>query len=269
MKKCNDSRQRKNPIGRWAAFLAAIAVLTGCGVEKSDGAAQAEETDLTAEPAAEVQSGGFAGESARDAQIDFAALQAENPDIFAWLYIPDTAIDCPVLQSGQADDFYESHDAYGEADEDGAVYIELANLTNMSDFNTVLHGRTGAEEKGPFADLYRFADADFFREHEKAYLYLDGNVLTYEIFAAYERENTSLLRSYDFTYIEGCEQFLKDLYATREMTMNLREGWEGVTPYHFLITLTTQKEENTDRQFVVVAIMTEDAAGTIDRIVAE
>ncbi len=174
-----------------------------------------------------------------------------------------------MLQSGQADDFYESHDAYGEADEDGAVYIELANLTNMSDFNTVLHGRIGAEEKGPFADLYRFADADFFREHEKAYLYLDGNVLTYEIFAAYERENTSLLRSYDFTYIEGCEQFLKDLYATREMTMNLREGWEGVTPYHFLITLTTQKEENTDRQFVVVAIMTEDAAGTIDRIVAE
>lgn len=269
MKKCNDSRQRKNPIGRWAAFLAATAVLTGCGAEKSDGAAQAEETDLTAEPTAEVQSGGFAGESARDAQIDFAALQAENPDIFAWLYIPDTAIDCPVLQSGQADDFYESHDAYGEADEDGAVYIELANLTNMCDFNTVLHGRTGAEEKGPFADLYRFADADFFREHEKAYLYLDGNVLTYEIFAAYERENTSLLRSYDFTYIEGCEQFLKDLYATREMTMNLREGWEGVTPYHFLITLTTQKEENADRQFVVVAIMTEDAAGTIDRIVAE
>lgn len=53
------------------------------------------------------------------------------------------------------------------------------------------------------------------------------------------------------------------------MTMNLREGWEGVTPYHFLITLTTQKEENADRQFVVVAIMTEDAAGTIDRIVAE
>lgn len=51
--------------------------------------------------------------------------------------------------------------------------------------------------------------------------------------------------------------------------MNLREGWEGVTPYHFLITLTTQKEENADRQFVVVAIMTEDAAGTIDRIVAE
>ena len=52
------------------------------------------------------------------------------------------------------------------------------------------------------------------------------------------------------------------------MTMNIREGWEGVTPYHFLITLTVQKKD-ADRQFVVLAILTEDAAGTIDRIVAE
>ena len=111
-------------------------------------------------------------------------------------------------------------------------------------------------------------DKYFFDKHETAYLYLDGNVLTYEIFAAYERENTSLLRSYDFTYLDGCQQFLDDLYGTREMTMNIREGWEGVTPYHFLITLTVQKKD-VDRQFVVLAILTEDAAGTIDRIVAE
>lgn len=252
------------------ALILAAAVLTGCG-EQDTGSTAAQETEEGEAKGTETESpsDGFAGESAADAQIDFQALQAINPDIFAWLYIPGTTIDNPVLQSEQADDFYENHNAYGEADEAGAVYIELANLTSMCDFNTVLHGKTGAAETGSFADLYKFADPDFFREHEKAYLYLDGNVLTYEIFAAYERENTSLLRSYDFTYLEGCERFLKDLYSIREMTMNLREGWEGVTPYHFLITLTTQREENADRQFVVVAIMTEDAAGTIDRIVAE
>ena len=75
-------------------------------------------------------------------------------------------------------------------------------------------------KEGLFADLYRFADPDFFKEHEQIYLYLDGNVLTYEVFAAYERENTSLIRTYDFTYLSGCEQFLKDLYATRDMSMN-------------------------------------------------
>lgn len=212
---------------------------------------------------------GFAGESAEDASIDFTMLQETNPDIFAWIHIPGTTIDYPVLQSEQSDTFYESHNAYGEEDDTGAVYIELANLKSMCDFNTVFHGKTGPQENGLFADLYRFADPDFFEEHEYVYLYLDGNVLTYEIFAAYERENTSLIRTYDFTYLSGCQQFLSDLYATRDMEMNLREGWENVNAYNFVLTLTTQKEENAERQLVVLAVLTQDVAGTINRVVTE
>lgn len=228
---------------------------------------QTKGTDAVTDMSADA---GIAGETARDAKIDFAALKAENQDIFAWIYLPDTDIDCPVLQSEEADDYYESHNAYGEASEEGAVYTELANLKNMCDFNTVLHGKTAKDgEEGLFAELYNFADPDFFESHETIYLYLDGNLLTYEIFAAYERENTSLIRTYDFTYISGCQQFLDDLYDTRVMGMNIREGWEDITPYHFLITLTTQRGDNADKQFVVIAALVHDAAGTIDRIVLE
>lgn len=212
---------------------------------------------------------GFAGESAEDASIDFAALRKINPEIFAWIYIPDTAIDCPVLQSEQSDVYYESHNARREEDDAGAVYIELANLTNMCDFNTVLHGKTGEEADGLFADLYRFADPEFFEEHEYAYLYLDGNLLTYEIFAAYEREDTSLIRTYDFTYLSGCRQFLSDLYGNRDRGKNVRKGWENVSAYNYVITLTTRKEENAKRQFVVVAVLVEDAAGVINRVITE
>ena len=208
-------------------------------------------------------------ETSEDKQIDISALREKNSDIFAWLYIPDTAIDYPVLQSEQSDTFYEDHNADGEEDDAGAVYIELANLNSMCDFNTVLHGKTGADESGLFADLYRFAEPDFFEDHEYAYLYLDGNVLTYEIFAAYERENTSLIRTYDFTYVSGCQQFLDDLYGTRDMSMNLREGWENVNVYNYVITLTTQGEENAEKQFVVMAVLVQDEAGTINRVITE
>ncbi len=213
--------------------------------------------------------GSIESESADDAEINFAVLQEENPDIFAWLQIPGTSIDCPVLQSEQADDFYETHNAYGEEDTTGAAYTELANLTNMCDFNTVIHGKAGKDGNGLFADLYRFSNPDFFENHEYAYIYLDGNLLTYEIFAAYERENTSLIRTYDFTYISGCQKFLDDLYGNRDMSMKIREGWENVSPYNYVITLTTQREENIDKQFVVIAVLTNDAAGTIDRMVIE
>ena len=224
-------------------------------------------------PQSDAESGGktgIAGETAEDTVVDIKALQEENPDIFAWLHIPGTDIDCPVLQSTQADDYYESHNAYGETDEEGAAYTELANLTDMCDFNTVLHGKTSGDGKsGLFAGLYQFADPDFFDKHKTAYLYLDGNLLTYEIFAAYEREDNSLLRTYDFTYISGCQEFLDDFYNTRVMGMNVREGWEDLTPYHFLITFTTKRGDNPDRQFVVLGGLVNDAAGTIDRVMYE
>ena len=247
----------------WAVFL------FGCGKKMNE-----EAEDIGDGQAAQIQEAsvggdvGIADDSAKDASVDMKALQEENPDIFAWLYIPDTDIDAPVLQSAEADDYYENHNVYREEDNGGALYTELANLKNMCDFNTVIHGKTSSDgEEGMFADLYRFADPDFFAEHEDVYLYLDGNLLTYTIFAAYERENTSLIRDYDFTYGAGCQQFLEDVYSTREMGKNLREGWEEITPYHFLLTLTTQKESDSDKQFVVIALLVGDAAREIDRMV--
>lgn len=275
-------RSSKKKAGVAAVLVLVAAVISACGSrDAEDNSAEIQENEIEvpqdeAEGAGDIGDGsgsqrieGFAGESAQDAQIDFGALREKNPDVFAWLHIPDTAIDCPVLQSEQSDTYYEDHNAYGEEDDIGAVYIELANLTSMCDFNTVLHGKTGAGEDGLFADLYRFADPDFFADHEYAYVYLDGNVLTYEIFAAYERENTSLIRTYDFTYLSGCQQFLDDLYGTRDMAMNLREGWDNLSAYCYLITLTTQREADAESQFVVIAALVQDEAGTINRVVTE
>lgn len=253
--------------GLAAAILAAGMLFTGCGDKQDTTSDKGNETEPVAE---ELPTSGIGYETAADAAVDLEALKAENPDIFAWLYVPGTDIDFPVLQSEEADDYYESHNVWGKQGSEGALYTELANLRNMCDFNTVIHGKSSEDGKeGLFSDLYRFADPDFFAEHETAYLYIDGNLLTYEIFAAYERENTSLLRTYDFTYIAGCQGFLNDLYGTREMGMNLREGWEDLTPYHFLITLTTARGGEADEQYVVLAALVGDAAGTIDRVVIE
>lgn len=281
---------------RWNKLLAvalAAASVTGCAGSRPESAA--EDNIVEEETADTVESGEAGGsgidsmpleetapeetketasvilrESAQDAQVDFRALKEENPEIFAWLYIPDTSIDAPVAQSGESDEYYASHNITKENDENGALYIEAANLTSMCDFNTVIHGNTAEDgESGLFAELYQFSDPDYFDSHEQMYLYLEDNVLTYEIFAAYERENNSLIRTYDFTYLSGCDQFLKDMYGIRSMNMMIRSGWEDVTPYHFLVTLTTSRGKDSDSQFVVLAALIEDPAGTIDRAVME
>lgn len=261
-------RRSKMAFRLLTAMTAAALLCAGCAGRKNGEEPESlTQTEKGTDSAWKEQpKSGIAGETAADTAVDFEALQAENPDIYAWLYIPGTGIDDPLLQSPEADDYYETHNASGEPDQGGALYTELANLKNMCDFNTVIHGKSDGGN-GLFADLYRFADPDFFEQHEDVYLYLDGNLLTYTVFAACERENTSLIRSYDFTYGSGCEQFLKDLYESRQMGKNLREGWEEMTPYHFLITLTTESQGDPNRQFVVVAALVGDAAGEIDRTV--
>ena len=250
-----------------AAFLALSLVscmtLWGCA-GKEEGQLETGQEETGQQETAEAPTG-LAAESAVDGSVDIAVLQEENPDIFGWLYIPGTDIDDPVLQSEEADDYYETHDAYGEESTEGALYTELANGKDMCDFMTVVHGK--CDTGGQFSQLSQFLDRDFFEENKDAYIYLDGNLLTYRIFAAYEREDTSLIRSYDFSYLSGCQQFLDDFYRDREMGKNLREGWEGLTPSHFLVAFTTSRGQG--KQLVVLAALVNDAAGTIRRAVIE
>ncbi|MCI8846478.1 MAG: class B sortase [Lachnospiraceae bacterium] len=209
---------------------------------------------------------GIAHETAADGHVDFDALQEENPDIFAWLYVPGAGIDLPVLQSPVSDDFYKTHGADGEEDMGGALYTEMPNMMDMCDFNTIIHGKDEGEED-LFAGLHRFEDPDFFEENEKFYIYLKDNVLTYEVFAAYYDDGSDILRRFDYTTYKGCESWLEEVYGIRDMGKRQREGWEDLTPWHFFVTLDGSVGGESGKQYVVIGVLTGDAAGQIDRVI--
>lgn len=210
----------------------------------------------------------LANETAKDGHIDFETIREANPDIFAWLYIPGTDIDYPILQSPVADDYYETHTADGKAGDAGALYTEMANLMNMCDFNTIIHGKD-IEEADIFYDLHLFENPDFFAGQTMFYIYLPDNVLTYEIVLACYDEGSDILRRYDYTTYEGCETYLKQLYAIRDMGKNEREGWEDLTPMHFLVTLNGSIREEGQSQYIVTGVLVGDAAGKIDRVILD
>lgn len=207
-----------------------------------------------------------ADESADDSLVDVAKLSEKNSDIFAWIRIPDTDIDYPILQSSDGDDdFYNSHNSDKEEDSRGAIHIEAANLKDMCDFNEVVHGKSPSDGS-QFSQLSQFLDKKFFDEHPYVYVYMDGNALIYYVFAAYTRKDSKLLAEYDFTYASGCEAFLDEIYDGRSMNKLIRSGWENmVQPENFLITLTT-KDTLSGKQLVVVGCLVGDVAGKIDRI---
>ena len=130
--------------------------------------------------------------------IDFASLRVENPDIYAWIYIPDTNVNYPVLQNPTDDSFYLKHDKDGNYSEAGAIYSQLANKTDFSDPVTVLYGHN-MNSGGMFATLHYFENKDFFDSHQDMYIYTDGHILTYRVISAYQYDNRHILNSFNFT----------------------------------------------------------------------
>jgi len=203
-----------------------------------------------------------------DQEKDFYDVKSKNNDAFAWIYIPDTEIDYPILQNSDGDDtFYQNHNEYREADDKGAIYIEAANLNNMCDFNEVIHGMSPADGS-MFAGLNNFLDKAYFDEHKYIHIYTEDNSLLYYIIAAYTRDNTRLLEQYDFSYASGCAEFIDEIYDNGNMNKIIREDCQtGLEPEHFLITLTTNNIDMPEKQTVVIGCLVGDAAGKIDRVI--
>ena len=58
-------------------------------------------------------------------KIDFEALREINPDVYAWIWIPGTNIDYPILQSAvEADDYYLNTTIDGKKGYPGSIYTE-------------------------------------------------------------------------------------------------------------------------------------------------
>jgi sortase B len=91
----------------------------------------------------------------------FASLNELNPDIIGWLIIEGTAVDYPVVQ-GKDNDEYLRTDLYGEASTRGTLFQDY-RYTEDIPVNIIYghHMRDGTM----FRDVYRYSSVDFRAEH--------------------------------------------------------------------------------------------------------
>lgn len=249
-KLCRYNYIDKNALKGLLVSFCVLTLLTGCGFGREDNSSDTVQEEGSAD--------GF--------QSEFSKVREENSDVFAWIVVPGTNIDYPVCQNLDGDDsFYITHNSKKQPDPKGAIYTESANLTNMCDFNEVLHG-SSPDDGTMFAGLQNFLDRKYFEDHKLIYVYTQDSALAYYIFAAFSRSNTRLLELYDFTYASGCQNFLDEIYDEKSMNKLVRDGWEhAVQPENFIITLSTQNKDDPTRQTVVVGCLVGDSSGTIDR----
>ena len=152
-----------------------------------------------------------------DLKVDFTGLQSQNPDICAWIYIPGTDVDYPVLK-GTDNSFYLSHDAYGQYSPDGSIFVDAGCGDDFDDFDTIIYGHnmsTGTM----FKTLHNYEDDEFWNENRNVYIYLPDRVIRYEVFAAYRTNDRHIL-----TYNDFSDKAVRDNYIQNIKDKNFDEG---------------------------------------------
>lgn len=186
----------------------------------------------------------------------FAALYAVNPDVKGWLTIPGTNIDLPIMQA-EDNDYYLSHDLYGEKDPYGLPYIDYrvpVEPDNAWAKNTLVYGHN-MNAGYVFHELIGYRDAEFYKEHPFLTFDTVYNESEWVVFAAFEA-NTDFNRGEVFQYFnyvispdpERAQWYIDETtsrsYFTRSVDVNTDD---------IFLTLQTCSNNSTDTKLCIVA----------------
>lgn len=193
-----------------------------------------------------------------DNPIDFVALKAENPDIYAWIYVPNTNVNLPVLQHVSDDNFYLDHNRYGQSSVEGAIYSQSMNATDFSDPVTVLYGHNLLNNT-MFTQLHYFENADFFNENDTFYIYTPGHILTYRIVSAYQYDDRHIMNSFDFTDEAVVQKYFNYVANPDALIVNAREGVSLSASTDKIVQLSTCVSGSySDRRYIVSGVLVDD-----------
>ncbi|MBR1732103.1 MAG: class B sortase [Ruminococcus sp.] len=192
-----------------------------------------------------------------DNPINFKKLQQLNPEIFGWLYIPDTNIDYPLLQSNERDDFYLHSDIYRNYKYAGSLYTEYCNSTDLDDRVTVIYGHNMIDGS-MFANLHKFRDTAFFNKHKEFYIYTPSRKLTYQVVSAYEFDDRHIMNTYNFAQNEVFESYLDYIQNPHSVSSNVNQKLDHkLTVKDKIVTLSTCLDSG-DGRYLLQGVLVKD-----------
>jgi len=123
-------------------------------------------------------------------------LKQKNSDTIAWIEIPGTGIDYPVMQS-KDNKYYLRKTFSREYNILGSIFADYRNSPDFNDQNTVIYGHN-MQDGSMFYDLSFLKKQDFYDKNNKILIYLDDRILEFTIFSVYEVDKDYDYRSPEY-----------------------------------------------------------------------
>ena len=176
---------------------------------------------------------------------DFASLQAVNSDVIAWLTIPGTEVNEPILRREGEDSFYQTHAPDGKNAGTAVFSQSTYNGDDMNDPVTVLYGSNQRQ----FANLqHRYTENGSLEQFGTVIIYTPTETLSYRVFGAGAFTDAHLLR----TYKDDSSTFIRDWFRYHVMSRQY-DGTTSIPDGAKLLVLSTHAREDDDQRFLILA----------------
>lgn len=227
------ARRRKITPQKVVMFLAGVTIvacLSVLAIWLFDGFQAQQDYQQVADTSTETTGN---GDQATDQRINFDELKATNPDTVAWLRVPNTTINYPVVQTTD-NVTYLSKTFTGGYSLSGTIFLDKGNAADFSSVNSILYGHNRVDGT-MFADLDKIYDGSLGNDI-KIFLYLpDGTVRTYRVFSSYVTANDPISINPSVTDFNS---FAQEMLARSERDFNL-------DPLAVTVRDNTRKDDNT------------------------
>lgn len=181
----------------------------------------------------------------------YAAVYEQNSDFVGWISIEGTNIDYPVMQTVDNPNYYLKRSFEKQYSDYGVPYVQENCDLGLSD-NCVVYGHH-MNNGSMFADLCKYADEDFYREHKTIRFDTLSGFGEYEVVAAFKTVAYSEqgFKYYHFVNAEDENAFNEYISQCKELALYDT----GVTAEYGdrLITLSTCEYSRQNGRMVVVA----------------
>lgn len=179
---------------------------------------------------------------------------AKNSDMVAWLLIPDTKIDEPVMWTPRDENYYLNRNFQKKSDKNGCLILDTDSCLDPVTTNQIIHGHNMKSGK-MFGTLMKYEQPEYALEHPFIYLYEKELCRKYEVMAVFRsrvyKKTDRVFKFYKFFQADTPEEF--EDFTSNVLALSLYET--GVQPEFGdrFITLSTCAYHVANGRFVVVA----------------
>lgn len=180
-----------------------------------------------------------------------------NSDTVGWIRIPNTFVDCVMVQC-ENNKTYEETDFYGGKSKYGTIFVDANCLisTDFSNQNTTIYGHN-MKDGQMFGSLKHYRTYEYYRQHPLLEIQLmdsapsSWRIFTVFITGAYPNRKSDGTFEYRQRDFESQEEFIK--WANECKVRSLFDTPVDILPHDQVLTLSTCTYEYDDARLVVMA----------------